>query len=231
MNDTDSTPEYRPVSRLAVTGLALGVASLIVFVAPPVAVAIPAVAVAVCAAAMLRIRRDPSLAGFALARAGLLFALFSLAAGPSYALARYWQLRRTAERFAASFVERLLSGDIRAAHQMTLPPNQRFAPDRPLADGYRDDATARDRLAEFARDPVVERLRALHGTEVARVHVAWHEALRDLDGFAVHVYVGGDTRESARAVVRVLVERSAAKPHDWIVSERLLEGNRDSSPK
>ena len=231
MNDTDSTPEYRPVSRLAVTGLVLGVASLVVFVAPPVAVAIAAVAVGVCSAAMLRIRRDPSLAGLALARAGLLLALFSLAAGPSYALVRAWQLRRTAERFAASFVERLLSGDLRAAHQMTLPPNQRFSPDRPLADGYRADAAARDRLAEFARDPVVERLGALPGTEVARVDVAWHEAVRDRDGFAVHVYVGGDTRESALAVVRVLVERFAAAPHDWIVSRQILEGHRDSSPK
>lgn len=219
------------MSRLAVAGLALAVASLVVMVAPPVAVAIPVVATVVSAVAMLRVRRDPSLAGYALARAGLLLALFSLAAGPTYLLARNWQLRRAAERFAATFVERLLAGETRAAHQMMLPPKQRFAIDRPLADSYRADAAARDRLAEFSRDPVVERLQALPGSAVATAHVEWHDALRDRDGFGVHVFVGGDTRDSAQAVVRALVERSADEPHDWTISKQFLEGHRDAPPK
>jgi hypothetical protein len=150
--------------------------------------------------------------------------VFAVLASSTYWLVRDWQLRRTAEEFAASFVERLVEGDVRAAHQMTLAPKLRFSSDAPLADRYRDHAEARDRLAAFQRDPVVRKLRTLRGERIVVANVEWHEARGGVDGFGVHVFVGGESRETAAVVVRVLVERAhGSTPMDWIVSKQLLD--------
>lgn len=206
--------------------LALGIASLVVFVAPAVAIVVPVAGVVAGAAALLRMRRDPSLAGRLAAIAGLALAVFSLAAGPTYWLVREWQLRSAAESVARSFVERLIEGDSRSAHQMTLPPERRFATDRPLADSYRDNALARDDLVRFTREEVVRRLRALRGENITRVELEWHESHRGVDWFGVVVESGEDSSESAPEFqLRLLIKRTADESGGvWIVDRYFLNG-------
>jgi hypothetical protein len=201
-----------------VAGLALGIASLVVLVAPPVSVLVPVGAMIVSVAALVRLRGDPSLAGAGLAHSGLVLAVFSLAAGPTHWLVREWQLRSTAEHIGEQFVARLLAGDIRTAHQMTLEPSRRFATDRPLDESYRESATARDALAKFSDDPLVKELQSRHGAKITRVAVEWHETRSHVEQFGVFV------EPAPGFEVRLLVEqRRAESTADWVVTSYSLK--------
>ncbi len=221
-------PDYRPVSRLAVAALALGVASPVVFVAPVVAIVVPIAGVVTGASALLRIRRDASLAGRTVAIAGLMLAVFSLSGGPTYWLLREWQLRSTAEQFALSFVERLIEGDTRSAHQMTLAARRRFTANRALADSYRDTPGARDDLSAFVRDPFVRRLRSLGGGKVGDVSVAEHDGRLGFDWFAIHLDASDASSTVSRVEARLLIERSDGPGGgEWRVGKFVI---RDAAP-
>jgi hypothetical protein len=225
LDNTATTPEYQPVSRLAVAGFALAVASLVVFVAPPISVVVPIAAAIVSILALVGLRRNRELAGSGLARIGLALALFALAAGSTYWLLREWQLRRAAEQVAERFVQALLDGDVRAAHQMTLPPKLRFATDRPLEDSYRDHAAARDALAKFSEDALVKELLGREA-KITRTAALWHESHRGAEGFGVTVESWEDPSESAPEFgVELLVEQITGESNaGWIVSRYSSNG-------
>jgi hypothetical protein len=225
LENAATTPEYQPVSRLAVAGFALAVASLVVFVAPPISVVVPIAAAITAASALISIRRDRELAGRGIAQAGLALALFSLAAGPTYWLLREWQLRRAAEQVAERFVQALLDGDARTAHQMTLPPNVRFSTDRPLADSYRDHAAARDALAKFSDDTLVKELLG-RKAKITSSGVEWHESHRGKEGFGVAVESWEDQSKSAPEFdIELLVEQIIGEANaGWVVSRYSANG-------
>jgi hypothetical protein len=229
LDDFANTPDYRPVSRLAVAALALGVASLVVFVAPAAAVVVPMAGIAVGVLALRRIRREPSLAGGNVAVAGLGLAVLSLVAGPTYWQVREWQLRREAEALARRFAEHLLAGETREAHQMTLAAARRFPIDRPLADSYREEPLARGDLAKFADREAVSRLRMLGERPITRVEVEWHESVRGVDLFGVVVESAENDSEAAAFVLRLLVKRTAREGGgEWVVSKFFVEGSEDA---
>jgi hypothetical protein len=218
LDDFATSSNYQPVSRLAVAGLALGIASLIVFLAPPVSIIVPVAALVVSIAATIRIRRDASLAGAGLARVALFLALFTLSAGCTHWSLRVWHLRRTAEQVGEQFVARLLAGDARAAPQMTLEPSRRFATDRPHDDGYLGSAAARDELAKFTEDPLVKRLQSLHGDTISKVTVEWHESRSKAEQFGVLVV------SASGLEIRLLVEqRRTESSAGWIVTSYSLK--------
>ncbi len=225
LDNTATTPEYQPVSRLAVAGLALAVASLVVFVAPPISLVVPIAAAIASIVALVNIRRNRELAGIGIARIGLALAIFTLATGSTYWLLREWQLRRTAEQVAARFVRALLDGDVRAAHQMTLPPRARFSTDRPLADSYRDHAAARDALAKFSEDALVKELVGREA-KITRTAVQWHESHRGGEGFSVFVESWEDQGEPApEFFLSLLVEQTTDQANPgWVVTRYSSNG-------
>lgn len=225
MDNTATSPDYQPVSRLAVAGFALAVASLVVFVAPPISTIVPIAATIVSILALISIRRNRELAGIGIARSGLALALFALAAGSTYWLLREWQLRRTAEQVAACFVQSLLDGDLRAAHQMTLPPKLRFPTDRPLTDSYRDTAPARDALAKFSEDALVKELLGREA-KITRTAVQWHESHRGGEAFGVTVESWEHQGKSALEFgLSLLIEQTTGESDaGWVVSRYSSNG-------
>jgi hypothetical protein len=225
LDNTATTPDYQPVSRLAVAGLALAVASLVVFVAPPISVVVPIAAAIASLLALVSIRRNRELAGRGIARVALALALFTLAAGSTYWLLREWQLRRTAVHVAERFVQALLDGDVRAAHQMTLPPKLRFATDQPLAESYRDHAAARDALAKFGEDALVKELLGREA-KITRTGVEWHESHRGREGFGVTVKSWENQGESAPEFdLSLLIEQNTGEQDaGWVVARYSSNG-------
>lgn len=208
------------MSRLAVAALALGVASLVVFVAPAAAVVVPLAGVAASVAALVRVGRDASLAGRSAAVFGLALSVFALSAGPTFWLVREWQLRRSAEMLAREFVSRLLAGDSRAAHQMTLAARLRFKDDRSLADNYRDTPQARDDLAAFVRDPSVRQLRSLGRGRIEAATMEDHKSHLGVDWFTVEMTIASETDASKSTDARVLVEHKAGPDGgEWRVAK------------
>jgi hypothetical protein len=182
---TAGAPLYRPVSRLAVSAFCLAVASLVVLVGPPITIVIPLAATAAAVAAIVYLRRARFLAGRRLANIALVTATAMLVAGPTFWLGRSWHMRRTATAVADMWIGDLHHGDLRHAHQMTLVPDVRFAPNRSLADRYLAFPQARTALGKFADEPVVAALRSHAGANYRFAAVEWNRTVQSEEWFSL----------------------------------------------
>jgi hypothetical protein len=168
--------------------------------------------------------RDASLAGRGIATLGLLLAVLALAGGTTFYLVREWQFRLTAEQLALRWTERLLAGDTRTAHQMTLAATERFATDRPLAEQYAENAAAREALATFNHDATVDALRRHRHASIDGATVDWHEARRGSDWFGVSVRLDAEGKAD---VLRIVIERIGDAPGGtWTISRFGLDAGR-----
>lgn len=157
----DDSSEYRAVSGLAVTGIALGLLS-------PAAIAdaafwpFAAAGVVVCAAALGRIAaRAPQLLGRKAAMIGLTLSILSgtFAAGRTLTYERL--VERQATRFAATWFQLMADGRTQLAHQLTLAPDIRKPPGADLDAVYRDDEKLRAVLEKFTAEKLAQTLLAL----------------------------------------------------------------------
>ena len=177
-----STPEfesvhYRPVSKLAVIALLLGLISAVAFI-NPVLWLFPIGGVVLSLFALRQFRQAPEMVGRSLAALGLVLSLFFLSAGPVR-----WQTRRTAlmsqaKTHADHWLELVRAGHLPEAHQLTLDQSERQPPDINLdtyyaapADDQRPSPTTdvdmpdfyenippHQQMTEYFKDPLLEKI-------------------------------------------------------------------------
>ena len=151
---------YRPVSRLAVAGLGLGLASALA-ITVPLLWFLAFLGAWASLVALRKIRQgQPELSGVAAARAGLFLSLVFGSAVPAQMVATRWWIDQQAQQFADQWFEYLTAGKPQKALQLSEDPSSRRNVNNDFAVWryYRSDATARSELEFFARQPVVRAL-------------------------------------------------------------------------
>lgn len=184
-------PDYRAVSGLAIAGLLLGLASVLVFVHPVLWI-VPLAALVLCVSALRQIAAQPTaLLGRRAALVGLAAALiFGISAPVHYVLYRY-QLRAEAIGVAAEWFTALRDDRPFVAHQWSLPPEARWSLDEnALVIRYMGETGG---LKSYVTKPAVQMLLALG----KRCHVRYYE----------HVGIRSDsTSDNVMDVYAVTVE-------------------------
>jgi hypothetical protein len=163
----DPSPEYRPVSTLAVVGLLTGLASVLAFV-HPLLWTVPAIGVVLSANALHRLGTAvPVQIG---RRAALIGLTLSLLFGTS-AVARWtifrWQVRVETLQAGKQWFEALREGDPYKAHELTLDPDSRLKPDDDFGVRYSEPGKRKE-IEEYVQEPTARLLLSL-GPH-ARVH-------------------------------------------------------------
>lgn len=157
--DSGEEVAYRSVSVKAVVGLVLGAFSALALIHPLLWI-VPAAAVALSLLALREIGLDDNrLVGRGAALAGLAVALFfgTAAAGAYYA--RRAMAIDEARQTADIWFDRLQHDEPHRAHQLSLPPNERFPIDEPnLWEAYRGLPKMSAGLTEFVEKPAVAAL-------------------------------------------------------------------------
>jgi hypothetical protein len=163
----DPSPEYRPVSTLAVVGLLTGLASALAF-AHPLLWAVPAIGTALSAVALHRLGTAvPAQIGRRAALIGLtLSLLFGTTAVARWAVFR-WQVRVETLQAGKRWFEALREGDPYKAHELTLDPGSRLKPDDDLVVRYSEPAKRKE-IEKYIQEPTAGLLLSL-GPH-ARVH-------------------------------------------------------------
>lgn len=162
--------EYRSVSRLAVFGLLLGIASPLAWLGP-YAWLIPAAALIVSVVSLIRILRpELGLTGRKAAVAGICLALICGIGGPTRYFGYRYLVQREGLQFTMQWFEHLRNGDIKNAHQMALPTTQRRAVDDNLLQYYRDHPDLASQLKEYANFQIVRTLLELGDRAEVRLY-------------------------------------------------------------
>jgi hypothetical protein len=154
---------YRPLSGLAVAGFVVSLLSVSAFLGA-VMWSVAGLAIMLNLAALRHVAVT-SRKGAGLARAGLVVAVMMLTAAASYDVWREFVGRRQAQRVAEQWIEAMLQGDLRRAHQLSVPPSRReidvdrleeiYGKNPTLTkdlEGYAQIETVRD-VAQIARWP------------------------------------------------------------------------------
>jgi hypothetical protein len=124
--EAGSDNTYRPMSGLAVAGLIGGLLSATALIGG-VMWFVPGLAIVTSIAALRQVA-GTARKGASLARAGLALAVMFLAAAISYGWWQDYVIRGQAQRVADMWVEALLSGNVRLAHQLSLGPVPNMRP-------------------------------------------------------------------------------------------------------
>jgi hypothetical protein len=141
--------QYRPVSLLAVTGLLIGVASVVAFIAPLLWV-VPLLGFCLSAAGLWRINHsDPPLSGRKAAVVGLMLATLFGVAAPTRSLGRNWVLTQRAQQFTDAWFEHVRNGRFYEAHQFTVHPQLRMPLDSSLEQLYENDEKSKEDYGKF----------------------------------------------------------------------------------
>ncbi len=182
--------EYRSVSRLAVFGLLLGIASILAWFGP-YAWPIPVVALVVCAASLFRIgRSELGLTGRKAALCGICLALISGIGAPTRYFSYRYLVQREGLQFTEQWFEHVRNGDIIYAHQMALPISQRRPVDDALLEYYRDHPDLVSELKKYSNYQIVRTLLELGDRADVRLYrrfgVSNHRSNEELlDEYAV----------------------------------------------
>ena len=130
---------YRPLSKLAVAGLIVGLLSPLAVI-EPVLYLIPLAGILVGALALGRIARSgQALLGRKAALAGLVLSVGLAAAAPGHWITYRWLLRREARQFATVWFDLLRQGEPQKAFQLTVHPDYRQPLDDSLWDYYKEN--------------------------------------------------------------------------------------------
>ena len=141
--------EYRPVSRLAILALALGLLSSLSLLAP-LMLAASAVAVVVAILAMQQVKRNrAAMIGRGAAVAGLLLALTFASWTVTRGFARQWIVYGQARQFADHWVSLANDGKFLEAHQLALPTFYRQPKGTDLASYYERDEKANEEFEKL----------------------------------------------------------------------------------
>lgn len=153
--------QYRAVSRLAVVGLVCGLLSPLAMMAVPFW-AVPALAMGLSALALWRIARPAlALTGRKAAMVGLVLGLVFAVAAPTDWLVYRRHMRKEARQFADLWFDYLRHGQPQKAHQLTLPPAERWRMDEALWEYYRASDENAAELRRYAARPPIRAILAL----------------------------------------------------------------------
>jgi hypothetical protein len=198
--------------------------------------AVAAGAIAFSAFALVRIARcDVPLAGRWMAVAGLAVSVAAMAMAVSHELARRAWARSEAPAVAEQFIERLRSGQRRAAHQLTLTLTERCPPGESLEACYSEKPTRREAFDRFLDDPPIRQvLKISSGSTVALERVAMQEfqAARDAVGLVYRVEPP-DGGTNGTFFIWILVERRVdQRTHQpfWYVKSCRVSRTAQSDP-
>jgi hypothetical protein len=176
--DEQPVAEYRSLARLAVVALGLGIASSLVLVTPLLA-PLPVAGIVSAIAALRSIRASRGeLTGTALAIAGLSLATFFLSMGLSRHLGRQAMLQQRAREMGDVFLNLLMEGRTREAHQFRRPPSMRIMSPEAIQEHYEQNKEAAQELQSFSSSPGVKEL-VLRGRDADVRFENVHTATRD----------------------------------------------------
>jgi hypothetical protein len=145
----DELGAYRPVSRLAIVGVIVGLLSPLALVDLNLLL-FPLVGVVVCAWALIRIARSGTpLLGRKAAWLGLVVAVLCGTAALADFYVYRWLVRREARQFAEAWFGFLAHGEPHKAHQLTLPPAERWPLDENLWTFYREGPKWQEKLDDY----------------------------------------------------------------------------------
>lgn len=157
-HDASEMAEYRSVSRVAIFGLLLGIASPLAWLGP-YAWSIPAVALVVSVVGLIRIGRpELGLTGRRAAIAGICLALICGIGAPTRYFGYRYLVQREGLQFTMQWFEHLRNGDIMYAHQMALPISQRRPVDDDLLEYYRLHPELASQLKSYSNYQIVRTL-------------------------------------------------------------------------
>jgi hypothetical protein len=135
-NEIGTIAEYRPISRLALASLIVGMMSLAALI-HPLLWSVPLVVVVLAVLALRRIAASHGeLRGAPAARTGLGLALFFASWAMTWYLIDSYMITNQAREYGESWLQLLSSGRVYEAHQLTLAPSQRAKPPMSLVDLY-----------------------------------------------------------------------------------------------
>lgn len=158
----DQAPTYRSLPPLAIGGLVLGIASVVVFVAPLLKV-VPVAAFIVSVLAFRRIRSNPEMyTGAGIALAGMVLAVTCFSASLSFDLVTQRLLKQQVTATTQAFVEALSNKEFATAYAMTLGREPRLLLQAEMRDGKPlDDLKETESYQAFLDNEVVQALTGL----------------------------------------------------------------------
>lgn len=213
----DATPDYRPVSRLAVIALVAGGASSLVLLTP-LAAMLPIVAIALAAAALAEIRRSEGhTVGRWLALAGLALAVGFASQAASATLTDSMISRQRAIATATAWVEAVRAGRVADAIAISSP---RALP-APAENRHGPPPGPDARVESFSEMPVVKAVAACGTTTPTITSVARAED----DGWLIRIPLDGCGRSGDLliAVAPQLAARAGRAVEEWLVNAVMLE--------
>ena len=159
---------YRPVSRMAVSGLLLGLASPLAFTSPLLWI-LPAVGAALSVIALLTIRaRERQLTGVKAAWLGLCLSIIFGSAAPTSHFTYHQWIVKEARTVARHWLDLLRTDDPYTAHQWTLGSPARAPATVDLPRYYVETPAQRQTLQQFVDDSFVHTLLALGPSATVR---------------------------------------------------------------
>jgi hypothetical protein len=170
--------EYRSLATLAVVSVGLGLAAALVLVSPLLApVAVGGIVAAIAALRAIRTSKG-ELTGAGLAIAGLCLSVFFLAFGLTRHLGRQGTLEDRGREMASVFLDLLMDGRVREAHQFRQSPSLRITSPEAIAEHYEKNKEAAQELESFKNSGVVKDL-TRRGKDADVQFESVHSATRD----------------------------------------------------
>jgi len=157
-SDEQPLAGYRSVSPLSILAVFMGLASALILTTP-LLVVVPVAGIAVATVALRAIAvSGGQLAGRAPALCGLCLATFFLGLGMSQHLARQTVLEQRAREMSDVFLDLLMEGKSKEAHQFRQPASVRIIAPEAIAEHYEKNAEAAKELQSFVSSPGVKDL-------------------------------------------------------------------------
>jgi len=150
--------EYRSLASLAIVSLGLGLSAALMLVSPLLA-PLPVAGIVTAIAALRAIRTSKGeLAGAGLAIAGLSLSVFFLGFGLTRHLGRQGTLEERGREVAGVFLDLLMEGRVREAHQFRQSPTTRITAPEAIAEHYEKNKEAAQELESFKNSAIVKDL-------------------------------------------------------------------------
>jgi hypothetical protein len=148
--DEKPVAEYRSLAPLAIVSVGLGIAAALILTTPLLA-PIPVAGIIVALAALRSIRTSGGeLTGATIAIVGLSLSTFFLGWGLSQHLGRQAVLDQRAREIADVFLDLLMQGRLREAHQFRQSPSLRITAPEAIAEHYEKNKEAAQELQTFS---------------------------------------------------------------------------------
>jgi hypothetical protein len=228
---TDERPlvEYRSIAPLAVVSVGLGICAALILTTPLLA-PLPVAGMVAAMAALRSIRASRGeLAGVGIAIVGLCLSTFFLGLGLSRHVGRQAVLEQRGREMADVFLNLLLEGKAREAHQFRQSPGVRITAPEAIAEHYEKNKEAAQELQSFTSSTGVKEL-LVRGREADTRFESVSSATRDgqTDMLVLRYSYSPRSNPTERKPLWVHINRKydeGSKRHQWEVG-----GVQDTPP-